>query len=118
MSREVRGGSPRELKAEGLIFVPTIDLQSIKELPLGIQRKNGDYVHENLLDQSGGGLSSLLSWAGWEAAGSGPAFGEAAGEQGEGCPGRAGAARWWDHSHHCHQPRGLVEDWQGHLQGA
>ena len=44
MSHEVRGGSPRELKAEGLIFVPTIDLQSIKELPLGIQRKNGDYV--------------------------------------------------------------------------
>ena len=45
-------------------------------------------------------LEQLLSWAGWEADGSGPAFGEAAGEQGEGCPGRAGAARWWDHSLH------------------
>ena len=44
MSCEVRGGNPRELKAEDLIFVPTVDLQSIKELPLGIQRKNGDYV--------------------------------------------------------------------------
>lgn len=45
-------------------------------------------------------LEQLLSWAGREADGAGPAFGEAAGEQREGCPGRAGAARWWDHSLH------------------
>lgn len=42
-----RGGGPTELKAEGLIFVPTIGLWSIKELPLGIQRKKGDYIRKN-----------------------------------------------------------------------
>lgn len=41
-----RGGGPTELKAEGLIFVPTIGLWSIKELPLGIQRKKGDYIRK------------------------------------------------------------------------
>ena len=35
-----------ELKVEGLIFVPTIGLWSIKELPLGIQRKKGDYIRK------------------------------------------------------------------------
>ena len=42
------------------------------------------------------GLEQLLSWPGWEA-GRGQRSGKL---QGEGCQGRAGAARWWDHSLH------------------
>ena len=42
------------------------------------------------------GLEQLLSWPGWEA-GRGQRSGKL---QGEGYQGRAGAARWWDHSLH------------------